>query len=85
MASLSTFLLLCLALLSVVRAGTWLAFNDMREAPVDYPIRTPIDIVDVCKEQQRRLEKRAEHHILTRAERENSDMCRFLLRMGRSL
>ncbi|KAK6039945.1 hypothetical protein COOONC_22551 [Cooperia oncophora] len=33
--------------------------------------------------QQQRL-KRAGFRTLTRAERENSDMCRFLLRMGRS-
>ncbi|RCN27833.1 hypothetical protein ANCCAN_26430 [Ancylostoma caninum] len=52
---------------------------------MDFPIRSNIDIVDVCNEQQRRLQKRAEHRILTRAERENSDMCRFLLRMGRSI
>ncbi|EYC20121.1 hypothetical protein Y032_0022g457 [Ancylostoma ceylanicum] len=85
MASLNALLLLCLVLLSVVRAGTWLSFNDYKESPMDFPIRSNIDIVDVCNEQQRRLQKRAEHRILTRAERENSDMCRFLLRMGRSI
>ncbi|KAK6016277.1 hypothetical protein OSTOST_18242 [Ostertagia ostertagi] len=85
MASLRTFLLLCLVMLTAVRAGTWLSFNDYKEYPMDYPIRTNIgDLVDVCNEQQRRL-KRAEYRSLTRAERENSDMCRFLLRMGRSV
>ncbi|KAK6733062.1 hypothetical protein RB195_017057 [Necator americanus] len=85
MASLNTLLLLCLAVFSVVRAGTWLSFNDFKESPMEIPIRSNIDIIDVCNEQQRRLQKRAEHRILTRAERENSDMCRFLLRMGRSV
>ncbi|KHJ93171.1 hypothetical protein OESDEN_06923 [Oesophagostomum dentatum] len=56
--------------------------DDFRESPIDYPLRN-IDIVDVCNEQQRRLEKREEHHILTRADRENSEICRFLLRMVR--
>ncbi|WKX93966.1 hypothetical protein Q1695_011324 [Nippostrongylus brasiliensis] len=83
MASLRTFLLLCLMLISAVRAGTWLSFNDFKESGLEYPIRSNIgDIVDVCNEQQRRMQKRAdEHRILTRAERENSDMCRFLMRM----
>ncbi|WKX93967.1 hypothetical protein Q1695_011324 [Nippostrongylus brasiliensis] len=87
MASLRTFLLLCLMLISAVRAGTWLSFNDFKESGLEYPIRSNIgDIVDVCNEQQRRMQKRAdEHRILTRAERENSDMCRFLMRMGRSV
>ncbi|KAK5980138.1 hypothetical protein GCK32_018957 [Trichostrongylus colubriformis] len=85
MASLRTLLLLCLTMLAAVRAGTWLSFNDFKESPMDYPIRSNIGaIVDVCNEQQRRL-KRDEHRILTRSERETSDICRFLLRMGRSV
>ncbi|PIO65662.1 hypothetical protein TELCIR_12652 [Teladorsagia circumcincta] len=61
--------------------STQLIEDDYKEYPMDYPIRTNIgDLVDVCNEQQRRL-KRAEYRSLTRAERENSDMCRFLLRM----
>ncbi|KJH46743.1 hypothetical protein DICVIV_07196 [Dictyocaulus viviparus] len=84
MASRNALLLLCMVLLSTVKAGTWLSFNDFKESPIEYPVRSNIvDIVDVCNEQQKRLEKRAQHRILTRSDRENSEMCRFLLRMGK--
>ncbi|KAJ1369001.1 hypothetical protein KIN20_030372 [Parelaphostrongylus tenuis] len=83
MASQYALLLLCLTLLYTVRAGTWLSFNDFKESPLEYPIRSNIgDIVDVCNEQQRRQLKRVQHRILTRSDRENSEMCRFFVANG---